>query len=336
MRSILLFLCLAVGLLAAAPKFDSASVAIWDVDGAFWIYRSGSTLKRAPASTIKVLSALTAVHECPDLQKWVTVSTRATKMEPTSAGLKSGEQYRVIDLIRTILVASCNDAAAALAEGVSGSEWAFSQKMQAYAKTLGATATVVTNASGLPDPPGMLSTAEDTLLFIRALRKNPMLHEILAIKSFDLVSREGRSTELKNHNRLLRGYAYDVRGKTGYTLLAKSCFLSYGSHEGRTVAVSILGAPGSQVLWKEVQSAYWFALSQKRTPPLPSYMRKKEISLAELHAALTKSGFPLEKEEAFYGSETRKAIEKFQRSHKLTVDGIVGPQTWRSLGSEMR
>jgi peptidoglycan hydrolase-like protein with peptidoglycan-binding domain len=31
-----------------------------------------------------------------------------------------------------------------------------------------------------------------------------------------------------------------------------------------------------------------------------------------------------------YGDETAKAIKKFQKAHKLTVDGLVGPVTWKA------
>lgn len=36
--------------------------------------------------------------------------------------------------------------------------------------------------------------------------------------------------------------------------------------------------------------------------------------------------------DAVFGIKTQKAVEKFQKSHGLVVDGIVGLKTWRALG----
>lgn len=34
-----------------------------------------------------------------------------------------------------------------------------------------------------------------------------------------------------------------------------------------------------------------------------------------------------------FGSKTEQAVIKFQKKHKLSVDGIVGPRTWNELGA---
>ena len=60
----------------------------------------------------------------------------------------------------------------------------------------------------------------------------------------------------------------------------------------------------------------------------------KGAAVKELQRALmTWSGFALPKYgmDGDFGSETRDWVKKFQRDKKITVDGVVGPQTWSKL-----
>lgn len=51
-----------------------------------------------------------------------------------------------------------------------------------------------------------------------------------------------------------------------------------------------------------------------------------------LNVALAAAGLPLVDVDAQFGPATRTAVVWFQRSRGLSVDGIVGPLTWRALG----
>ncbi len=337
-----LILGLLAGALAAAPSFSAPAIAIFDAGTGAYLYRKGSGLQRAPASTIKVLTALTAVELEKDLERPLPISARAAGVPPSQAGLRAGERYRLKDLLAAMLVASSNDAAVAIAEGLAGSEAAFAKAMEDHARQLGATRTRVVNASGLPLPEGMATTNEDSLLFILALRRNPELADFMAEKEITLRSLEGREIRLANHNRLLWSKSIPVRGKTGYTRLARHCFLSWASFEGRSVAVSVLGAKSAPLLWRDVRNAYDFAFKgAKSNRPvttgtgtgifLPAYMRSRGLSLKELQDALARAGFPLAIPESEYGPETRRQVQAFQKSRRLSADGVAGPQTWRSL-----
>jgi D-alanyl-D-alanine carboxypeptidase (penicillin-binding protein 5/6) len=56
--------------------------------------------------------------------------------------LEVGEQMSVEDLLKSVVIASANDAAVALAEQVAGTEEAFVEQMNARAKELGMNDTV--------------------------------------------------------------------------------------------------------------------------------------------------------------------------------------------------
>src|SRR3989338_1913846 len=62
-----------------------------------------------PASTTKVMTALLVMEQL-NLDQYVTVSHRATLASPTKLNFKSGEKYKVRDLLYAILINSANDA----------------------------------------------------------------------------------------------------------------------------------------------------------------------------------------------------------------------------------
>jgi peptidoglycan hydrolase-like protein with peptidoglycan-binding domain len=51
-----------------------------------------------------------------------------------------------------------------------------------------------------------------------------------------------------------------------------------------------------------------------------------------LQQSLVKKGYSLEID-GFFGGKTEQAVINFQKKNKLTVDGIVGQQTWNTLGA---
>jgi D-alanyl-D-alanine carboxypeptidase len=313
-----------------AESYQAAGIAIYDINQERFLYRNHAVTKRAPASTIKVLTALTAWNYAK--QRWneyVSVSAFAASAEPTKAYLKPGERYKLGELVKMTLVASCNDAARVVAEAVSGSESSFAKDMQKVADHLGMRNTKTTNASGLPTPKGMVTTPEDSILLILALRATPILKTMIASKSATVVSSKGRRITKNNHNRFLRdGYRYPVHGKTGWTRAARSCFLSWCDFGDRSVAVSVLGAPNSKALWSDLRNAYERHM-KSQAPYLPIFMKRQNIKVSDLHAKLKRAGISVS--ERHYGSKTKAAVKQFQKARRLTVDGIVGPQTWGAL-----
>lgn len=115
-----------------------------------------------PASLVKIMTALLVLENC-DLQEQVTVSESALEGIPSDAislDLVAGEQFTVEQLMYALLVASANDAAAVLADHVSGSVADFVILMNDRAKELGCTGTAFTNPHGLHNE-NQVTTARD-------------------------------------------------------------------------------------------------------------------------------------------------------------------------------
>jgi D-alanyl-D-alanine carboxypeptidase len=189
------------------------------------LYGKNVNSKVKPASTTKVMTALLAMENL-SLNQYVTVSARATQVQPSKLDLRAGERYKVSDLLEAAVVNSANDAAVVLAEAVAGSEWQFVQMMNARAKQLGAKNTKFANSHGLPSgKTSQYTTAYDMyLIFLKAL-KYPFFRDVIKMKYGSMTSQGGRQISFKSHNKMLFRRPGLVKGKTGWTYASRHTFV---------------------------------------------------------------------------------------------------------------
>jgi len=179
--------------------------------------------KFMPASTVKLLTAL-VVLDYKELNDKIRVSKKASRTEPTRAGLRAGVTYSVRDLLEALVATSANDAGVALAEGVAGSEAKFAELMNKKARELGAKSSHFTNATGLPNKK-MLTTPYDFSIITRAAFSHPFIAGTMRQKYVTIKGSDGRKIKRKNHNKLLWRLDYpEVLLKTGYTRAARHCY----------------------------------------------------------------------------------------------------------------
>jgi D-alanyl-D-alanine carboxypeptidase (penicillin-binding protein 5/6) len=84
----------------------------------------------------------------------------------------------------------------------------------------------------------------------RAVYFNPALREMMRTKYLTFRFNSGKTTTLKNTNRVLRSYSFCNGMKTGYTVRSGHCLISSGSHGGRDVIAVVLGSNKVKV-WPE-------------------------------------------------------------------------------------
>lgn len=228
---------------ALADLHVSASSAIViDGESGRVLYEKNAYECRGMASTTKIMTALVAV-ESLDLNSIVTVSPHASGTEGSSIWLSPLEKISVSDLLYGLMLASGNDAAAALAEHISGNEDAFAAVMNRRAKKIGAYNTNFTNPHGLPDD-NHYTTAYDLAIISAEAMKNPTFAEIVSTEH-KTISWEGSQWDrsLKNHNKLLSRYEYAIGIKTGYTKKDGRCLVSCAEKDGRRLICVTLNAP---------------------------------------------------------------------------------------------
>ena len=146
-----------------------------------------------PASMAKIMTTYLAFERIANgsltMDDTFIVSEKAWKKGGSRTFLDPGSTVTLSDLLHGVIVQSGNDAAIALAEGLSGSEDAFADEMNDKARELGMFNTVFRNATGWPDPE-LTTTARDLNILSTALirdfptDKYPELYPIFAIKNF--------------------------------------------------------------------------------------------------------------------------------------------------------
>lgn len=319
---------------ALAIPITASSAILMDNASGQVLYAKTPFLKRAPASTTKILTALVAMERL-SLDQVVTIPPFVTSIEPSKANLIPGERYYVKDLLRATLISSANDAAETLGYYAGGgSRSRFADLMNEKIQSLGGKRSHFIRSSGLPAP-NQYSTAYDMTLVMREARRYPFIEETMKIKTTNIASLAGRQIYLKNHNKMLWGSKEGQRqvlGKTGWTRNAKHCFVGVINAYNRSVFVALLG---SRKLWKDlarlVDSQFGTSLSGTAPPTLKLWSKKERV--IRIQEALKKVKLYDGPSDGKYNSKTRAGIKQFQKAHKLPLTGRVGPRTLRLLKS---
>jgi D-alanyl-D-alanine carboxypeptidase (penicillin-binding protein 5/6) len=249
---VLLFFIPALHLTLAtpAPLIRGDAYIVVNADSGRVLAEKNSTTPRPVASTQKLLTAL-LVSSIENLEKGVEIKEEDTAVTPTKLYLKKGEKYTRYSLLKAMLLRSYNDAAAALARDIAGSEEDFAKKMNDVAMYLGAENSNFKNSSGLPAPE-QYSTARDIAIIARAALFDPLIKEIVRTKSWNFKKASGETVLVKNTNRLLENYRFCTGMKTGYTKAAGNCLVATAeTPEGRFVAV-ILGS-SRPAIWSDME-----------------------------------------------------------------------------------
>ncbi|MCL2356229.1 MAG: D-alanyl-D-alanine carboxypeptidase [Defluviitaleaceae bacterium] len=246
----LLFVALMTTGVYADVNIDAKASLLMEAETGKILHENNAREKLAPASVTKVMTML-LIYEALDQEriKWddlVTASAHAASMGGSQIFLEQEERQTVRDLVKSIVIASANDAAVAMAEFVAGSEEAFVAQMNAKAASLGMEDTHFVNACGL-DAEGHLTSALDIAIMSRELiLKYPEVFEFTKVRLDKIIHRTARGAEefgLTNTNRLIRSYSGATGLKTGSTSQAMYCISATAEKEGMQLIAVVLAAP---------------------------------------------------------------------------------------------
>ena len=219
----------------------------------------------APASTIKVLLALTVLDELP-LDTTIVANEADTRVECNCAGVAPGRTYTARQLLEALLLVSGNDAANTLASMLGGRDVAV-MKMNGKAALLGAYGTNVGSPSGL-DGPGidMWTSPHDLAVIFRAAMANPVFAQITAQPTAVFPTKTGDKV-LVNQDELLKRYPGTIGGKTGFTNIAQKTFVGAAQRDGRRLVVALMfgmDEAGGPTYWDQAASLldWGFALDR--------------------------------------------------------------------------
>ena len=149
-------------------------------------YQSGDVLfskdetKHLPvASMVKMMTILISLEELQAgnvaFDTKITTTENASSMGGSQVFLDPYVVYSFEDLLKSVIMASANDASVALAEYFNGNEKAFTNRMNKRAKELGMNDTHYANCTGLPAPE-QYSSAKDTAILLKEILKHEEYH----------------------------------------------------------------------------------------------------------------------------------------------------------------
>lgn len=173
-----------------------------------------------PASMSKLMTLAVIFRSLKEgrlkLEDEFTTSVNAWRRGGAPSGTSAmfvplNESAPLSELLQGIAVQSGNDACIIVAEGMSGSEEAFSDVMTEYARSIGLKKSTFRNSTGLPHPDHMVTARELAKLALHIIREYPDYYHYFAQKEYRY-----RKHVFYNRNPLI----YDDIGvdglKTGY------------------------------------------------------------------------------------------------------------------------
>jgi D-alanyl-D-alanine carboxypeptidase (penicillin-binding protein 5/6) len=169
-------------------------------------------------------------------------------------GVSKGETLSLRDLLYGMMLPSGDDAAVAIADGISGSQQAFVQLMNARAQALGLTHTHYANPNGL-DAPGHYTSASDLVKLAEIAMRNPVFATIVATQNYNIPATDKhKSYDLPNTNALLGSYDGAEGIKTGSTDNAGECLVFAALRNDANLIGVVLGAPDDPTRFSDARA----------------------------------------------------------------------------------
>ena len=236
------------------PGVTSTSAIVMEINSGTILYDKDSDMVNYPASITKILTALIAI-ENSEMDEVVTFSDDAidnTPRDSSHIARDYGEQMTMEECLYSLLLASANECAYAIAEHVGtklgGNYQTFIDMMNEKAQQLGCTNTHFSNSSGLPDK-NHYTSAHDMALIASEAYKNETFRIFVGTKKYQIqpTNKHSEITYLANHHQMLhrvngsnRVYEYCTGGKTGYTDVARHTLVTFAEKDGMSLVCVVM------------------------------------------------------------------------------------------------
>lgn len=208
--------------LSVRPQLSSSHYILLDATTNTVILSENPDAKIYPASTTKLVTAMTALNIYP-LDEELTIKQEFK--EGQVMGLKLGEKITIRSLVNALLVFSANDAAFTLANHHQNGEAGFVAEMNLLVQKYGLKNTHFVNYDGLHDD-NHYSTAYDLAQIARMAIKNPVITQTVKQKNITVEDVDKTIKHQLSSTDELLGVVPEIEGlKTGWTPEADGCFI---------------------------------------------------------------------------------------------------------------
>jgi D-alanyl-D-alanine carboxypeptidase (penicillin-binding protein 5/6) len=237
----------------SAPTIDAAAYILQDYHTGKVLAENNADAKLAPASLTKIMTVYVVFTELSNghlhLEDMVTISEKAWKTSGSRMFIELGNQVKVEDLLKGVIIQSGNDASVALAEHVGGNEETFAEMMNQHAIRLGMANSHFKNSDGLPVEEHY-TTARDLAILTTALIKEfPDYYRWFSQKEFTF----NKITQ-QNRNKLLSRDESVDGVKTGFTDDAGYCLVASALREDMRLISVVMGAKSANARANENQT----------------------------------------------------------------------------------
>lgn len=239
-------------------NIQATNACLFDTNDKNIIYSKGCDEKIAPASTAKMITALTVIDYC-SMDEKVTVGDEIEFVfeDGSKAGLKKGDVLTIKQLLDGLLLPSGNDAAYVLARyigakisnenlSIDKSITNFMNYANKKAISIGAKNSNFIRPDGY-DIDGQYTTAKDLACIGDKFMSSPVLSSIVSKYKLEDEFVDGSQVKYENTNELINPYSEyyysDIKGlKTGSSLNAGKCVVSAADIDDKTYICVVMGS----------------------------------------------------------------------------------------------
>jgi D-alanyl-D-alanine carboxypeptidase (penicillin-binding protein 5/6) len=297
-----------------APTIAAAAYILQDFHTGKVLAENNADAKLAPASLTKIMTVYVVFRELGNghlhLEDMATISEKAWKTAGSRMFVELGNQVKVEDLLKGVIIQSGNDASVALAEHVAGNEATFADMMNQHAARLGMTNSHFKNSDGLPMEDHYTSARDLAILTTALIKEFPDWYRWFSQKEFTY-------NKITQHNRnqlLSRDESVDGV-KTGFTDDAGYCLVASALREDMRLISVVLGAKSANARANENQTLLNYGFRFFESHRL--YEGKKPLDEARIWKGADKK-IPLGLAEDLYATIPRRLYKDLKAV--ITVD----------------
>jgi D-alanyl-D-alanine carboxypeptidase (penicillin-binding protein 5/6) len=216
-----------------------------DADTGTILFAKEADAKIPPASLAKIMTMEVVFNQLKNgnlsLDDNFFVSENAWRKGGTSSGgstmfAKLNSEIPLGDLIRGVIIQSANDGSIVIAEGLGGSEAAFSNLMNERARAIGLSNSNFVNSTGLPAEGQFVSIRDLAKLSRHVISEYPDFYKFYSEPEF-----EWNKINQRNRNPLLRMKIGADGMKTGYTEASGYAIVGSAVRDGQRLIAVLSG-----------------------------------------------------------------------------------------------
>ncbi len=258
--------------ISGSPDITAESSVVIDTRSGYTLYSKQGDVKRYPASITKVMTSLIAIENCSmdETVEYTEKILNTVEAGSSSAGIPAGAKLSMKQSLYALMLASANEAGAAIACHIAGSDKEFAKLMTRRARELGCKDTTFKNPHGLPNEEHV-TTAHDMALIMKKAMEYSKFRKIAGTVSYTIKSDTLKAPiELYNHARILQEnseyyYKNAKAAKTGFTRAALNTLVTASEKDDTGLICVILKDYGADRSYIDSRNLYRWAYDKVKT-----------------------------------------------------------------------